>query len=111
MEWALLGLVLGAALCSARILADYLAEERGLQARHREFDDRAQALALQAEAEGLALAEARQQVAGLRQTVEELHDRVACLRPELQAQRTLSRRVELAANRHELRNRRKVLVG
>ena len=111
MQWVLLGLVLGAAVCSARILVEYLAQERGLCARHRELGDRAQALVLQAEAEGEALASARHQVSELRKAVEELHERVACLRPELQAQRALSRRVELAVNRHELKNRRKVLVG
>lgn len=111
MEWVLLGLILGAAVCSAKILSDYLVQERDLRARQREFGDRAQALSLEAEAEGVALARAQQEVVGLRETVEQLHERVACLRPELQAQRTLSRRVELAVNRHELRNRRRVLVG
>ncbi|MDP6778869.1 MAG: hypothetical protein QGI83_19100 [Candidatus Latescibacteria bacterium] len=111
MEWVLLGLVLGSAVCSARILADYMARERDLRARQIECEERAQALNLQAEAEGAALSEAREQVTGLRKTVDELHERVARLRPELQAQRNLSRRVELTLNRHELRSRRKVLVG
>lgn len=111
ITWVLIAIMCGAIGYSARILMDYVAFEHDVLPAIDRLEDRAQKLLAEVDWEAEQKDRLRDQVQGLQESVEELQGRAAKARAELQAERTLHRRLEMEVNRHQLKQRRKVTTG
>jgi len=111
MTYVLVALICAAVGYSARIIMEYIAAEQDLLPTIDRLNEQSEKLSKETEWESDQRGDLRGRVEELRRTVDDLQARVNLAKKELQTEQTLLKRLELEANRKELKSRRKVSTG
>lgn len=111
MNWVLIALILACAGYAVKILVDYLDCQKAVLPEIERLTGQAEQMQAEAETEAALRDETREKLPGLRERVGELERALAALREEVEAEQKLARRLQLAANRKEMKKRRRVTVG